>query len=195
MKKIALIVTDAGPLITLALAGALDSLISTTASLYIPDMVRLEVVGDLSKPGAADVANWIRANEGSKLQITSTQVFEEFQILRAANPALKSSNRGEQAASEVLGKLLTDSDQYAALIFEDTAIRKQNFLVRLPDTVLILSTSAFLHGLERMGLFKNAEAVMNSVVEPRGEQVTNQVARMPDGEDAPNWSSDFGFGG
>jgi hypothetical protein len=34
------------------------------------------------------------------------------------------------------------------LLFEDSDVRKDNFLVRVPDNVLILSTSEFLFGLE-----------------------------------------------
>lgn len=50
--NIALIVTDAGPLITLAVAGALDTLKLLAARVVIPDMVHFEVVRHAGKPGA-----------------------------------------------------------------------------------------------------------------------------------------------
>lgn len=94
--NIALIVTDAGPLITLAVADALDTLKLLGARIVIPDMVHFEVTQHIDKPGARVFMAWLEEGIDTGL-----------------------------------------------LLFEDSDVRKTNFLVRLPDNVLVLSTSTF----------------------------------------------------
>ena len=171
MKQFALIVTDSGPLITLGVADALGALLAPKLPVIIPDMVRFEVIRDLSKPGAQQVADWIRAHEGQNLRVVSTEVFEEFQVLLAARPGTKTAGRGEQAAAEVLGKELADKDHGAILLFEDSDVRKQSFLVRLPDEVLVISTSEFLFGLESQALWPSADEVLLRATATRGSEI------------------------
>jgi hypothetical protein len=166
-----LIVTDSGPLITLAVAGSLDVLFLPKLPVIVPDMVRHEVIQDLSKPGAAVVAEWIRLNDPHKLTVATTEVFEEFMLLRAIHPATKTKNRGEQAAAEVLGRRLDQQDFGAILLFEDSAVRKTNFLIRLPDSIVVTSTSEFLFGLERGGLLQSALAILDRAVDVRGNEI------------------------
>ncbi|WP_343732388.1 hypothetical protein [Duganella sp.] len=143
--SITLIVTDAGPLITLAVADALDTLKLLGARVIIPDMVHFEVT-------------------------RHTEEFAEFAAMLALNPALHLRNRGERAAAEVLANELDGMDA-GLLLFEDTDIRKANFLVRVPDNVLILSTSTFLHGLQRRHLIADAEAILDRATAVRGSAV------------------------
>lgn len=190
MKEIALIVTDSGPLITLGVAGALDTLLLFKLPVIIPDMVRHEVIRDLTKPGAVEVADWLRASEGRGVLVASTQVFEEFEILRKVNSATKTNNRGEQAAAEVLSRELDRGRTGAILLFEDSAVRRANFLIRLPDEVVVVSTSEFLHGLECNHLLKSAAAILARAVDIRGNEVlARHVRTSTDDEDAPNWPS------
>lgn len=171
MKHFSIIVTDSGPLITLGVASALDALLAPGLPVIVPDMVRFEVIRDLSKPGAQEVADWIRAHEGVRLRVASTEVFEEFQVLSAAKPGTRTAGRGEQAAAEVLGRELADQDKGAVLLFEDSDARKQNFLVRLPDEVLVTSTSEFLFGLERLQLLTSADEILRRATAIRGSEV------------------------
>jgi hypothetical protein len=171
MKRFALIVTDAGPLITLAVAQALDTLLLPKLPVVVPDMVRFEVIRDLAKPGAQEVADWIRLHEADAVRVASTVVFEEYQILARARPATKTSNRGEQAAAEVLDKELSDRTDGAILLFEDSAVRKQNFLIRLPDEVMVISTSEFLYGLEAAKLLPSAAALLERATTLRGNAI------------------------
>ena len=67
MKGLSIIVTDTGPLITLALADALDAILLPGLPVIIPDMVRFEVIQDLTKPGAQEIADWIRANDPDRV--------------------------------------------------------------------------------------------------------------------------------
>ena len=80
-KKFALIVTDASPLITLAIADALDLLLLPRLPVVIPDMVRYEVARNLAKPGAQQITSWIRDNEPTRVRVATTEVFDEFQIV------------------------------------------------------------------------------------------------------------------
>lgn len=190
MTRLSIIVTDSGPLITLAAASALDVLLLPELPLIVPDMVRFEVIRHLEKPGAREVAEWIRANEAGLVRVASTEVFEEFEILRSIDPTTKTKDRGEQAAAEVLSKALEQGDTGAVLIFEDSMVKKQNFLVRLPDHVVITSTSEFLFGLERQRLIVDANAILRRAVTIRGNEVLERHLRgTPDDDLVEEWSS------
>ena len=106
MKPLALIVTGAGLLITLAAGAALDALFIPGVPVIIPDMVRLEVILDSDRPSGREVAAWIRANEPLRVRIASTEVFEEFEVLRGVNPLTNPKGRGEHAAAEVFERQL-----------------------------------------------------------------------------------------
>lgn len=187
--NISLIVTDSGPLITLAIAGSLDVLFLPKLPVIVPDMVRHEVIQDLSKPGAALVAEWIRLNDPHKLTVGPTEVFEEFMLLRSMNPATKTKNRGEQAAAEVLGRELDSQDFGAVLLFEDSAVRKSNFLTRLPDCVVVTSTSEFLFGLESRGLLQNAQSILDKAVDVRGNEILVRALAGTEGaEPVQDWA-------
>lgn len=185
-----LIVTDSGPLITLAVAGSLDVLFLPKLPVIVPDMVRHEVIQDMSKPGAALVAEWIRSNTPHRLTVSPTEVFEEFMLLKSINPATKTRNRGEQAASEVLGRELDGKDFGAVLLFEDSAVRKTNFLTRLPDCVVVASTSEFLFGLESRGLLENAQSILDQAVDVRGNEILiRYLEGTENSEPAQGWSA------
>lgn len=188
MKNLSIIVTDTGPLITLAVASALDSLFLPGLPVIIPDMVRFELIQDISKPGAQEIAEWIRANDPHRIAVRTTEVFEEFMTLRSVNPATKTSNRGERSAAEVLGKELDDKDYGGILLFEDSAIRKRNYLISLPDSVVVTSTSEFLHGLEEVGLIADADAVLRRAVTIRGSDIlTRYLQGSEDSEPLDYW--------
>ena len=139
-----LVVTDSEPLITLAMTGALDALFLPCAAVIIPDMVRYDIDQDLSMPGAAVVGDWICRNEPDRLTVESTEVYEEFLVLRAVNPATKIKNRCEQAAAEVVNRKLEEPCLGVVLLFGDSAIQNAIFLTRVPESVVVVSTSEFL---------------------------------------------------
>lgn len=187
--RLALIVTDSGPLITLAVADALDVLFLAGIPVIVPDMVRYEVTRDQSRPGAAMVAAWIRANASNRLTVAPTEVFEEFLLLHTLNPALKTKDRGERAAAEILGRELESRDFGAVLVFEDSDVRKTNFLIRLPDEVVITSTAEFLYGLERRALIKSAQAILDRAVDIRGNEVLiRHLSASSEETPASDWS-------
>ena len=67
----------------------------------MPDRVYAEISRDMTRLGADDVVDWLRANR-EQIQIVATTVYAEFEALRTSNPQIRSRGRGERAAVEVL---------------------------------------------------------------------------------------------
>lgn len=189
--KISLIVTDASPLITLAVADALDVLLLPGVRVIIPDMVKYEVTRHIDKPGARALLEWIRDKEFNQVFVGSTELYEEFVLLQEINPSIKTKNRGEQAAAEILERELGHGIDAAILLFEDSDIRKANFLIRVPDNVLVMSTSTYLDGLQQKSLIASADAILEKAVAVRGEGILKReilpMSGVEDGGDA--WTS------
>jgi predicted nucleic acid-binding protein len=169
--RISLIVTDASPLITLAVADALGTLLMPEVKVIIPDMVNFEVTRHINMPGSRELLDWIGAHQFSEVFVGSTESFYEFTILHELNPSIKTKNRGEQAAAEILERELNNGVDAAILLFEDSDIKKANFLIRLPDNVLIMSTSTFLDGLQQRNLIASADEILQKAVNIRGENI------------------------
>jgi len=178
--KISLIVTDASPLITLAVAGGLDTLLIPGVRVIVPDMVRFEVIRHPGKPGAQETLDWLRMHE-KDVSVGSTEVWEEYEQLLIINPTIKSRSRGEEAAGEILGRELDHGVDAAILLFEDSDVKKTNFLTRMPDNVLVMSTSTFLDGLEQTGLIHNADEILQKAVSIRGEKILEKQMLITEG--------------
>lgn len=67
------------------------------------------------------------------------------------------------------------------MLFADSALRKTNFLRRMPDNVLLMSTSAYLRGLQRRGLLNDAGAILQRAVAVRGPDVARDDLRATTG--------------
>lgn len=173
--KISLIVTDASPLITLAIADALDTLLLPGVKVIIPDMVNFEVIRHINKPGSRELLNWVNSHQFREVFVGSTETSNEFTILHELNPSVKSKNRGEQAAAEILERELENGVDAAIFLFEDSDIKKANFLIRLPDNVLIMSTSTFLDGLEQSNRIASADEILQKALNIRGEAILNRA--------------------
>ena len=184
--NISLILTDASPLITLAVADELDTLLLPGVLVIVPDMVRFEVTRQAGKPGAQKILDWIRARESKMVSVRSTEVFEEYEKLLSIDPSTKSKNRGEESAGEILGRELNQGIDAAILLFEDSDVKKSNFLVRMPDNVLVMSTSTFLDGLERTGLIPDANAILLKAVTVRGEKILEREVLATEGAEELN---------
>lgn len=194
-KPISLVVTDSGPLITLALAGELDVLIvKTEIHVVIPDLIRFEVLRHMDKPGAREIDDWIRNNEPERVRIASTEEYEEFMLLLSLKPNAKTKSRGEAAASEVLKRELARGDRIGILLFEDGDVRANKYTLTAPDNVLMLSTAQFLMGLEREKVIQSAEDILDRVTEARGLEVKIPHQHATPGAEDRNddWSDDFG---
>lgn len=181
--NIALIVTDAGPLITLAVADALDTLTLLGARVIIPDMVQFEVTRHIDRPGAQEFIAWLSARP-SGVEIGHSEEFDEFAEILALDPARRMRNRGELAAAEILANELEGGIDAGLLLFEDSDIKKASFLVRIPDRVLLLSTSTFLHGLQRKHLIDDAQAILDRATAVRGPGARQWMAAASAGAES-----------
>jgi hypothetical protein len=159
----------------LACADALDTLLLLKIKVIIPDMVMFEVARHIEKPGAAEVMDWLAVHGNKDVFIGNTEEYREFKILLKQDQTIKTRNRGELAAGEILARELKNSTDAAILLFEDKDLTKANFLVRMPDNVLIMSTSAFLDGLQKKQLINNAGKILNRAVVVRGKGIYNRT--------------------
>ena len=179
-RRLGLIVTDASPLITLAAGDALECLTMPGVAVTIPDMVYAEVTEDLARLGADAVVQWARRHHG-QVEIAPTNVFAEFQALRATNPHTRSKGRGEQAALEVLNAAMAeDDDLEAVLVFEDADVRKRRFIRALPERVMALSTGDLLRELEAAGRIQSADHILDLATE---NERNVQAQRTPQSDD------------
>ena len=146
---------DAGPLITLAYANALDVLFQPGWRVTIVDMVLHEVTRNPT-PTSQKLAEWAAQ---PKVHITPTQTLAAHLI----KPRIK-AHLGEQAIQETLNQFaLRDPPQHAVLLFEDHAIARHSFFV--PQGCQKVSTRAFLIFLEQKGWIESASAIERAAVQ------------------------------
>ncbi len=146
---------DAGPLITLAYADALDVLSKPGWSVELVDMVLHEVTRNQT-PTSERIAAWARKN---KLPILSTKTYQYHQQRASSGDALqKKSNLGELAIQEAMNDFaLTIPPRTGVFLFEDHKIARASFL--LPDNCRKVTTRAFLIFLEQRGWLESAAEI------------------------------------
>ena len=138
---------DAGPLITLAYADALDLLLKPGWRVAIVDMVQHEVTRNHT-PTSEKIARWIEAH---RLPIFATRTLG----LHQQNLSARKSNLGELALQETINQFaLQQPPQSAVLLFEDHRIARTSFY--LPEHCQRVGTRAFLIYLEQKGWITRA---------------------------------------
>jgi hypothetical protein len=134
-----LIVTDTSPLITLALADALDVLVQPGIPVSIPDAVYVEATRVRAAAGAGRIVEWINEHL-DQVRIIPTEVGIDQQRRIEEGRAIR--GLGEQAALEVLDRFLTAAaGAEAILLFEDTDIGRRRAVV--DERVGLISTGDF----------------------------------------------------
>jgi hypothetical protein len=157
-----IVVADAGPLIRLAAAGLLDTMRAMNRRIVLVDRVEDEVVGDLTKPFAAEIKAWIeRMGEAVVHAGTVTGVGVAALRARQRTPAedalLKSALRdsGEQAVREFVGHWRPTESASAVVLYEDRKVATLFLDVDFPVT--LMTTRAFAQVIAKWGV--NADAV------------------------------------
>ena len=155
-----LLLPDAGPLITLAYADALDVLFKPGWPVQIVDLVLYEVTRNQT-PTSQAIGAWADEN---KLQILPTKIFEHYQHAQATSAAtLKKSNLGELAVQEAMTNLVLSSPQpVGVFLFEDHKIASAGFV--LPENCRKVSTRAFLIFMEQKGWLESAAAIERKAI-------------------------------
>lgn len=146
---------DAGPLITLAYADALDVLFKPGWRVAMVDMVLHEVTRSQT-PTSQRIAAWAAQ---PSVQIIPTQTL----AAHLKNP-IRKAHLGELAIQEAMNQFaLQEPPQSAVLLFEDHAIAKNSFF--MPPSCQKVSTRAFLIFLEQKGWIESASAIERSAVQ------------------------------
>jgi hypothetical protein len=146
---------DAGPLVTLAYANALDVLFKPGWRVGVVDMVLHEVTRSQT-PTSENIAKWAAQ---ANVDILPTQTLAGH----LKNPQRK-AHLGEQAIQETLNQFaLSETTRSAVLLFEDHAIARNTFFV--PQGCQKVSTRAFLIFLEHKGWIESASAIERQAVQ------------------------------
>lgn len=118
---------DAGPLITLAYADALDVLLKPGWQVQIVDMVLHEVTRNQT-PTSQAIGAWV---ELSRLQILPTKTCKHYQKAQVVGAStLKRSNLGELAIQETMTDLaLTNPPLIGVFLFEDHRVARAGFVL------------------------------------------------------------------
>lgn len=152
---------DAGPLITLAYADALDLLLLPIWAVHIVDMVLHEVTRN-ETPTSAAISQWV-SRRSLPIIPTTTLQYHLQQLTRASDKA-RTANLGEIAIQEVMnGHALKDSLTTGVFLFEDHRIASTSFL--LPENCRKVSTRAFLSFLEETSAIQSALAIERRAIE------------------------------
>lgn len=155
-----LLLPDAGPLITLAYAEALDAIFKPGWSVQLVDMVLYELTRNQT-PTSQIISDWVKTN---KLPIVETKTLKHFkQNLASASAPQKKSNLGEFAIQEAMNEFaLRIPPPTGVFLFEDHKIARASFL--LPDNCRKISTRAFLLFLEQKGWLESAAEIERKAI-------------------------------
>lgn len=158
--KEVVLLPDAGPLITLAYADALDVLFKPGWTVMLVDMV-LDEVTRHQTPTSAKLASWVAS---AQMAVLPTKTCEHFKRVAADAPPPRSRNLGELAIQEAMSEFaLMVPPKCGVFLFEDHRIARASFM--LPDSCLKISTRAFLIFLEQKGLINSAADIERRAVQ------------------------------
>lgn len=173
--RFGLIVTDTSPLLTLALADALDALLRPGLPLRIPDAVYVEATRIRGAPGASRIVAWINDNLDAVLIVPTEIGIDQQRRLEEGRPI---RGLGEQAAIEALDRFLQAApDTDALLLFEESDLARRRAVV--DERVSLLSTGDFVRELEAAGLIQSADRVLD-LAAGEGGNVERQRRRIAD---------------
>jgi hypothetical protein len=155
-----LIVTDAPPLITLAVAKSLDYLLYPELPVLIPDAVFHEATGAAGKLGAQEILDWYRAHTDA-VRVEPTEIFQNEMTLREITGHRPSRDLGERAALEVIRSLPMGVGERALLLSDDRDAER--LVIIDPEKTILLTTWDFLRQLEEARRIQSADAIIAAV--------------------------------
>lgn len=171
-RRCVLVIPDAGPINSLWVAGALPLLLKFGMPVVIIDQVYAELTSDPD--------NYLKDREVKAFVEAYPEIFtiEETTVgrmaaaLRAQGAFEPGKSLGEAAIADFfqhgLEKFVRD-DQAALLLFEDADIRSVK-VIRIPRNVHLLSTVAWLRGMEKSGTIASADDVIRAMTHRRTQR-------------------------
>jgi hypothetical protein len=156
----AVVLPDAGPLITLAYADALEQLLKPGWPVRIVDAALHKVTRNAT-PTSEKIGRWAQAN---RLAIVSTRAFQHYQAAQIeGSEKLRKAHLGELAIQEAMHDMaLAEPEHVGIFLFEDHKIARASFLV--PDNCRKISTRAWLQFLEGKGWIDSAADVERAAI-------------------------------
>ncbi len=171
-----LLLPDAGPLITLAYANALDLLKKPGWVVQVVDMVLHEVTRN-STPTSLSIGTWVAQNQVAVLSSKTFAHYQQLQKLQKQGAKIRKANLGELAIAEIMGDFARQMPEPTGVfLFEDHKIARNSFV--LPGNCRKVSTRAFLIFLERNGWIASAAEVERVAIQ-NGRQFS-QIKFPPD---------------
>lgn len=159
-QPLVILLPDAGPLITLAYADALDLLLKPGWPVQVVDMVLHEVTRNAT-PTSEKIGRWVA---DLSIPVRTTRSFRHHLATQAGGEAKpRKPNLGEIAVQEAMtGLALATPATTGVFLFEDHKIARPSFL--LPDNCRKISTRAFLLFLESKGWLDSAAEVERTAI-------------------------------
>lgn len=155
-----ILISDAGPLITLAYADALDVLLLPGWSVEMVDMVLHEVTRNQT-PTRQKISDWVNQHG---LPVRKTSIFQRYSNAIANGDTPRKANLGEWAVQEVMTDLALASPTLTSIfLFEDHKIARTNFL--LAENCHKISTRAFLQFLQQRDWLQSAAEVERKAIQ------------------------------
>ena len=155
-----ILLADAGPLITLAYADALDLLFKPGWAVQLVDMVHHEVTRNQT-PTSQKIADWIQKHD---IHVAESDIFQRYQQALTAGRNPRKRNLGELATQEVMQNfVLQEPPKTGVFIFEDHKIARTSFI--LPESCRKISTRAFLTFLEQNGWIDSAYEIEQRAIQ------------------------------
>ena len=188
MKRCVLLIPDAGPLDSLWVADRLDLLLRLDMPIVIVDAVYDEVTSDPGYPKDAAVKKFIESNR-PPIVVEPTDIGTYERERRQAGKPRK-RNVGELAMMDFISdaggvRRYLESNDPLLVLYEDRGLR----VFQKPPNMHLLSTVGLLRGMEKVGVIRFADAVIDEMTNPtkpgRRPQDRRAFADLPDGVDEP----------
>ena len=177
-EAISLVVPDAGPLISLAMADRLDLLGEFSVPIAILDVVRAECLYR-DWPRRSTLERWFGAND-SHIEIIASPFLPLYSQAMSAEPPHEAptATRGLGDASIAWfvanASLLRRRGTLTLVLTEDASFGDG----ALGRDVHVLSTRAFLQALEKLDVITSAKAILDEIVR-NGRKVAPYTADRP----------------
>ncbi len=154
------VLPDAGPLITLACADALDLLLNPGWPVQVVDRVLHEVTRNHT-PTSEKIGQWVDRLPTPRI---ATRAYRQYRAELAAGEARpRKANLGELAIQEAMNEMaLSSPDTTGVFLFEDHKIARASFL--LPANCRKISTRAWLMFLESHGWIESAAEIERAAI-------------------------------
>ena len=185
MNKIALIIPDAGPLISLARGSALEALLMVDVPIYIVDEVLHETTRNKAFPDAQAIEGFVQNNR--QVHVFETEVGRLSAKMREVDPSYSPSGMGEAAIAQFYARLheIVEQDAPIMVLFEDSDVKRIQIVA--DGNVWLLTTKAFLKGLEQRNLLASADAVWNQILASGRSPSESEIEREPQGLEPSHW--------